>query len=278
MSERCTFIISSGRSGSHLWTRVFPNSPEIRVEHEFAVDRTQALGVKYAMGLIGIEEARENLKSIYRDVIMESDSNIWMDSSNKLAYLIPPLAEVFPEARFVHVVRDGRKVIASFHQKLSEEVYPEEGVRALLEWVRDPLNHPEPPAEKKYWWTIPKPFSPTADDFVSAHQIQRIAFHWRNSNLVAEEDLGLLAKDRWRFFRLEDIADSEETFLDFCEFASWGRASPRFETMKKPHNVIVPIDSQLTAEEIELLDDETVSLLKHYGYWDVPTRKLRYDR
>jgi len=40
-----------------------------------------------------------------------------------LSWLIPDLAALFPDAKFVHLVRDGRKVAGSYFRKLGAECY-----------------------------------------------------------------------------------------------------------------------------------------------------------
>ena len=86
----------------------------------------------------------------------------WGDSSNKLSWLIPELAELLPQAKFVHLVRDGRKVASSYFHKLADECYDDRSTAILRAHVDDPLGAPPPPPEKKYWWPLPRTDDPVA--------------------------------------------------------------------------------------------------------------------
>ena len=70
---------------------------------------SQPLAVRRSLDLIGAEECRRSLTETHGAAIHYSQAAQWGDSSNKLSWLIPDLAGLFPEARFVHLVRDGRK-------------------------------------------------------------------------------------------------------------------------------------------------------------------------
>ena len=84
------------------------------------------------------EETARVIAETYGGAIRYSDAQHWGDSSNKLSWLIPDLAAAFPKARFVHLVRDGRKVASSYFHKLGAECYDDRSTAILQAHYDDP--------------------------------------------------------------------------------------------------------------------------------------------
>ena len=98
--------------------------PGVEMHHEYTVQITQPLAVKRYLGLIDAStDASDLARNLWRARSATAQAAHWGDSSNKLSWLIPDLAALFPEARFVHLVRDGRKVASSYFHKLGAEIY-----------------------------------------------------------------------------------------------------------------------------------------------------------
>src|SRR5580700_7778767 len=135
--------------------------PGVEMHHEYMVQITQPLAVKRYLGLIGEEACRRAIAETQGAAIRYCEAGHWGDSSNKLSWLIPDLAALFPEARFVHLVRDGRKVCSSYFHKLGAENYDDVSNAALQGWYDG--NGPIPPAEKPYWWPVPRHGAPDAE-------------------------------------------------------------------------------------------------------------------
>ena len=103
--------------------KALSSKPGVEMHHEYAVQITQPLAVKRYLGAVDDTEARKLLDETFGAAIRHMRGTHWGDSSNKLSWLIPDLAALFPEARFVHLVRDGRKVASSYFHKLGDENY-----------------------------------------------------------------------------------------------------------------------------------------------------------
>ena len=103
--------------------KVLADAAGVEMHHEYMINIVQPLGVRRYLGLAGSEEARAVLARTHAAAIRYSEAAHWGDSSNKLSWLIPDLAALLPEAKFVHLVRDGRKVAGSYFRKLFAECY-----------------------------------------------------------------------------------------------------------------------------------------------------------
>ena len=88
-------------------------APGVEMHHEYAVQITQPLAVKRYLGMIGDSETRKLLDESFGAAVRHARGTHWGDSSNKLSWLVPDLVALFPEGRFIHLVRDGRKVASS---------------------------------------------------------------------------------------------------------------------------------------------------------------------
>src|SRR4051794_13449049 len=105
MTAKPFFIVSSGRSGTAMMVKALSAAPGITIEHEYMVHLVQPLAVRRYQGLATAEDARAVLTATHGAALTYASTPLWGDSSNKLSWLIPELANLFPQARFVHLVR-----------------------------------------------------------------------------------------------------------------------------------------------------------------------------
>ncbi len=229
MSAEAFFIVSSGRSGTAMLHKVLASAGDVDMQHEYMVDIVQPLAVRRYQGLASAEEARAVLESTHKAAAHYSQTAHWGDSSNKISWLIPELAALMPEAKFVHLVRDGRKVAGSYFRKLGDECYDDRSTAVLRAFLDG--NAPAPPPEKKYWWPIPP--DPAFRGF---NQFERIAWHWAEINRVIAASLSALPELRKHFVRLENLTKvltrcrTFSTFLIFLTATNISRCS-RVRTM-----------------------------------------------
>ncbi len=266
MAARPFFIASSGRSGTKMMERLFGDIPELTMHHEYMVQILQPLAVRRYLGLIGAEACRHLLREVHGAAIRYAATPIWADSSNKLSWLIPDLAALFPDARFLHLVRDGRKVASSYFYKLGDECYDETATRALLAHVEDPAAVPAPPPEKRYWWPVPRPGDPRAAAFRLYTQFERIAFHWAEINRVILADLQALPPSRWRSARLEDLVASPDQVAEVFTFLGLPFTADRARRLERPHNVNRPVDTPLSDPQSTSFRRVAWEMMEVFGY------------
>lgn len=145
------FIVGAGRSGSTLlrmmlishsricippetWylapllKRFGTQSPLSRSELESAIS-IMTSHYRWPDMRLGLEELRQRIAGItqprLRDLVecvyswhMEQEGKSrWGDKTPTYVTIVPQLAKLFPEARFIHLLRDGRDVAASFQRQ-----------------------------------------------------------------------------------------------------------------------------------------------------------------
>ena len=265
------FIVSSGRSGTAMLHKVLETAGDIEMHHEYMVHIAQPLGARRYMGLVESAEAARVLYDTHAAAIRYSTAAHWGDSSNKLSWLIPELAALLPEAKFVHLVRDGRKVAGSYYRKLFAECYDNRSVAVLQAHLDDPTHNPAPPPEKKYWWPIPNDPAFRAFD-----QFDRIAWHWAEVNRVISDSLAALPLGRSHFARLEDLYVSPSGVKGLFHFLNLSYRDEQFAMFARPHNVNRPEDELLTAAQAERFDMLAGATMAKLGYGDTPEYVVNY--
>ncbi|HEY5338201.1 MAG TPA: sulfotransferase [Rhizomicrobium sp.] len=265
------FIVSSGRSGTAMLHKVLSSAGNIEMHHEYMVQITQPLAVRRCMDLTSTDEALRILRDTHGAAIRFSTAGHWGDSSNKMSWLIPELAALLPRAKFVHLVRDGRKVAGSYFRKLGAECYDDRSTAILQAFADDPAANPAPPPEKKYWWPIP-----CDAEFRGFDQFARIAWHWAEVNRVIFESLGALPPERSHFARLEDLYVSPSGVKGLFRFLNLPYRDEHFAMFARPHNVNRPEDELLTPAQAVRFDAIAGAMMARLGYADTREYVVNY--
>jgi hypothetical protein len=255
------FIVSSGRSGTAMLHKVLASAGDVEMHHEYMVQITQKLAVQRYQGLVGADEAARILRDVYASAARYSAAKFWGDSSNKASWLIAELAALLPEAKFVHLVRDGRKVAGSYYRKLFAECYDDRSTAILQAYLDDPAKNPAPPPEKKYWW-------PLSGDpaFRTYNQFERIAWHWSEVNHVIFDALAALPPERSHFAKLEDLYISPRGVKGLFHFLNLPYRDEHFAMFARPHNVNRPEDELLTPAQAARFDAIAGQMMARLGY------------
>ncbi|MEP6828880.1 MAG: sulfotransferase [Rhizomicrobium sp.] len=274
MIARPFFIVSSGRSGTAMLHKALSAVAGVEMHHEYMVQITQPLAVRRYLGLVGSQDAARLIGETYGGALRYSGATHWGDSSNKLSWLIPDLAAAFPKARFVHLVRDGRKVASSYFHKLGDECYDDASTRILQAHYDDGL--PAPPPEKKFWWPLPRRGSIDASRFRSFSQFERICWHWAELNRLVLEELSRLPAERTLFVRLEELRSSPSEVRGLYQFLDLPYRDEAYGVFAKPHNVNRPEDRLLDGAQRVQFETIAGDMQARLGYADRPEYLVNY--
>jgi len=272
------FIVGSGRSGTRSFFKMLSGTRGVEVHHEYseyAVWQTPKLSVLYAMGLIDDAETIKLLQSWHGSSVFYSDLQFWVDCSHKTSYLIKPLSVLFPEAKFLAIIRDGRKVVPSFYHKLALEMYTDKGVRVFADWLCNP-SLPEPPPEKEYWWKTPLPESNEFNQFLGYSRFERVCCHWRDTNQAIINAFSNLPSNRTMTIRLEDVINSESALQTSFEFMGISYDSSHYAYLQKPRNVFMPLEFKLTTNQKAPFSEICGDLMASLGYADMEEFTVAY--
>ncbi len=260
------FVVSSGRSGTAMLHKALSVEPGVEMHHEYMVQIAQPLAVRRYLGLVEAPEALKIVGETHVAAVGYSEAGHWGDSSNKLSWLIPELAKALPSAKFVHLVRDGRKVAGSYFRKLGDECYDDRSTRILQAHYDNPAHAPAPPPEKKYWWPVPRRNDPAARAFRCFNQFERICWHWAEVNRVILNELARLPAGRQMFVRLEDLHEEPGAVQHVYDFLGLPFSDAAFAAFARPHNVNRPEDRLLAPAERIRFDAIAGGMMERLGY------------
>lgn len=266
INSRPIFVVGTGRCGTRSIFKMLSGTPSVEIHHEYDCTHLQKQAALHYMTQISDAALRQSLQESYGSAIFYSDAATWIDCSNKASWIMHQLHSLLPEARFVVLYRDGRKVVASFFNKLAQEIYDDESVGKLTRWLENPDKQPQPPAEKKYWWNIPQSNQDFVEDFPKYGQFQRICYHWQNCNQHIGLQLDQLPAEAWHCVKLEDITSDKSKLFSLLEFMEVPFQDEYFEALQTPQNVFFPMDFQLTDVQLEMFNAICTPMMQQLGY------------
>lgn len=198
-STKIFFVVSTGRSGTTTMAHVLSALPGVQCVHEqepFLVREAW----EYLAGRIHNDYLVERLQATRGP---SANGKIWGESNQKLSFMTRPLAQAFPQAKFIWLVRNGADVVASFEHRRTYR-------RTRGEWnVYRPSGDVAgdvPPDE----WRRMSPFA-------------KCCWYWAFTNRRIKEDLGEAGRP-WMLVRLETLATQLTAlgrFLGTCVPASF---------------------------------------------------------
>ncbi len=112
---RQIFIISTGRTGTKFLAKLLNNYSSVFSVHE-PRPHFLRLGYNYAIGNSSFEEARKKIKKfriIQLKKISVNNQTFYIEANNRLFSLIPVLKSIYPNSKFIHIIRDGRDIVRS---------------------------------------------------------------------------------------------------------------------------------------------------------------------
>jgi len=276
VSAELVFILGSGRSGTKMAAKLFNGVGHIESHHEYVRDTYQREAALYFMGLLGKDEMAARLKAIYGAAAHYSRASYFIDSSNKLSWVADVLVDAFPTAKFVHLVRDGRKVASSFFHKLGGHVYSDRGVAALQAWLAHPDQHPMPPPPEDFWWVIPQAGQPFHNEFSAFDQFQRCCYQWAESNRSVADALTAVPPERKLTLKLEALTADPAEVKRLLDFTDTPFDDSFVEVLSRPQHVYVPLDYPLTPPQSTQFAAIGGAMMARLGY-DLAAKEYRVN-
>ena len=253
IDTQLVFVVGSGRCGTKMIKSLLAGTG-IEARHEYVRNAYQREAALYYMGKLSFREMTERLVDIYKPAAYYSQSPIFLDSSHKLSWCIDVLAKAFPKAKFIHLVRDGRKVTSSFFYKLN--IFDDHGAKVLNDWMLGKEKE-MPPRTENYWQVA----------YNEPDCFKRICWHWKESNVNIMNMLINVRREQKLFIRLEDLAGDCDTMARFLKFLDVEPPYDSFmEAMQKPKHVYVPVDYKLTDEQQNHFAMICGDTMKELGY------------
>lgn len=260
------FFLSAGRSGSYQIFDYFQNSEFVESHHEHLFDETLKSTVSYRMGKLDLSDLKDFFATKYGKSILNCKKDIWIDSSNALPWGLDAMVDCFPNAKFIHLIRDGRKVVSSFFNKFQDEMYPLSGINQLQYWIEN-YNSTAPDPDKRIWRPIPniqKDKIAFKED--KSNRFAMLCWYWAELNNEINDFTKDLPPDQFYFLKFENfISNSSERdqLLDFMELDDISILS---KDLSKPLNVAKPINFNFSINQSEIFNLICASTNSKFGY------------
>ena len=277
-SKKVTFIISSGRSGSQLFFRLFDKLNYVDSNHELNIMKYKPEIVKYQYtnSLKDRGSLENSLEKFYYEKINLSKKTHWIDSNYSIAPIINIIMKKFPNANIIHLIRSGVKVVSSWKYKLGNEIYGSSEYLELIDYLKN-RDSIKCPVRKKNWWYVPKPSTALSNVFQEANQFEKICYHWLLTySWVNNYGSSHLSPSNYLVVKLEELVNSEETLKNIFNFLDISYNPKYFESIQKPHNVNKPHNYTLSKEEHDAFVKICGKLMKELDYDSYDEYKVNY--
>ena len=217
-------------------------------------------------------QLKSRLANVYGAALEYCDDALFVDASHKLSWLVEPLSTLFPDAKFIHINRDGRVVASEFFYKFRHDddentIYEDRVVTRMQEWLDGKHQYPPPP-DKRHMWKVPRPGQPFCEEFKTWNRFQCCAYHWAESNRAARDDFRHIPASTYRSVHLEDIIKDEALLADTLTWAGVRYEHSMFDYLQTPRHVVEPINYGLTDEQQAQFDEIAGPMMATCGYTD----------
>ena len=187
------FVLGAPRSGTTFLGSCIGALPEVSYHFEPRV--TKAAARQVYEGAWPRERAARVFRTSYRLLLLAAGDGgrRFAEKNPENCFVLPFLAETFPDARFIQIIRDGRDVAVSHAEK------PWLSSRSAGSGRRGRGGQPWGPWAR--WWVEDE----RAEEFAGVSDTRRAAWSWRRYTASAREGLAALPADRSLTVRYEDV-------------------------------------------------------------------------
>lgn len=258
--ERPIFIIGAARSGTTFLGDSLGAVPEISYHHEPVA--TKGASRHVFLGHWSEQKAAQFYRWVYRWLLrvnLNGDLR-FAEKTPRNALHVGFLYRTFPDAQFLHIVRDGRAAALSLTKKpwLSE-------IRRDKKVVYEPGGNPMGPYPR--YWTEPG----RETEFNATSDIHRAIWGWRALTQGGIEGLKEVPERQVLRLRYEDLVvqpgENADQVLDFLGIDAAESRAILHREFRKGHTASVDAwKEQLTSEDLEVIDREAGELMRQLGY------------
>ena len=255
---RPIFIIGAPRSGTTFLGNSLGRLPE--VSYHFEPRLTKAAARRVYDRSWSTRRGRLVFRVSYGMLLLAAlDGGYRFAEKNpENSFLVPFLGAEFPDAQFVHIVRDGRDAAVSH----AEQPWLSAASTASGQRGRGGQLH----GPNARWWVEPE----RREEFRQVSDIVRSAWCWRRFTGAALEGLAGLTGSRAVEVRYEamvsDPARTSDELAAFLELSPAGRAGLHTGLARARPNSVGRWRSALTGRELADVSAEVGPLLAYLGY------------
>lgn len=253
------FILGAPRSGTTFLGSCLAEMPTI--SYHFEPVATKAAARYIYEGLWDFEKAKKFYTQVYAWLMrLYFDGDLrFAEKTPQISFIVPFLARAFPDAQFVHIIRDGRDSALSYSKK---------------PWLRADAkssNKVEPGGYQfgpyaRFWVERDR-----VTEFETTTDIHRCIWAWRRFTEAVLNACDTLPPHRFYNIRYEQLVanpqQESDALLDFLKITdSESRCRFSQAVAKAKQDSVGAWQRELSAEQVEQIEQEAGLLLRKLDY------------
>lgn len=254
------FIFGSPRSGTTFLGLCIAELPEISYHFEPVLTKAAARYVYTNQWSKG--QAKAFYRSVYSWLLrIHFNGDLrFAEKTPRNSFILPFLYEAFPDARFIHIIRDGRDASIS----LAKRPWYRNDMQGS--GAKEPGGYPFGP--KARFWVEPD----RVEEFETTNDVHRCMWLWRRYLEGATEGIAQLPVEQYHELRYEDLVinhqKESERLLNFLEITNPSSRSKFFEfvAQKAKADSVGRWQAELSEEQLQQLEKEAYEWLRKLGY------------
>ena len=212
----CTFVLSTGRAGTKTLAQLYGLSRNIDAYHEPAPKLFGLSKLCYDLRADSLTDVdlinvlTEAFTTARRDLLNASliASHGYAETSPQVTFSVPIILNALPHARFIHLLREPKDVVAS-------------GVRR--KWYTGHVND--------QWRITPKPGTPFQAIWEKMGQVEKLLWLWAETNRWVMDFGSRIKQDQFLTVRSEDLFAGDEPTIHSL-YAFIDRETPQLAKIK----------------------------------------------
>jgi hypothetical protein len=254
------FLIGAPRSGTTFLGGSLSSIPTVSYHHEPIATK---LASRYVyQGLWSERKARRFYRLVYRTLLRAhlNGDQTFVEKTPRNSYLVAFLHRAFPDARFIHIIRDGRDAALSYSKKPWLQAAMAGSGRV------SPGGYPNGPTPR--YWVEPE----RRHEFETTTDIHRCVWGWKRHTESALASGRALPASLYHELRYEDLVREPvregERILDFLGLSRHDASRSRFldAVGKADPSSIGGWRRELDDAAVRQIEAEAGELLKQLGY------------
>lgn len=191
------FVLSTGRTGTELLTRLFALDENIEAYHEPKPQMVYAAKIAYESYTSNISAKKLAFLSSRYDSLKTSylRSKRYVETNHNLTFFADAIYNLLPQSKFIHLVRNPASFVRSGMRRNYYKGHDYDDGRIL-----------------------PRTEDISSEQWKAFDQLEKIAWLWNATNQFIENLKELFSEDRIITVRSEDLFNDPNTFLQISDF------------------------------------------------------------
>ena len=257
--EKPIFIVGSGRSGTTFLGSCLSEIPEL--SYHFEPVFTKAAARDVYENYWNTKQAQWIYRMVYAWLMrIHGDGDLrFVEKQPRAGLIVPFLNQTFPDAQFIHLIRDGRDVALSFREK------------KWLSATHKNSKEYEPGGYRKGAYARLWVEKDRIEEFETTTDIHRCIWAWRRLTESVIESCSNFPPDKYHELRYESLVknpiEEAQELLDFmCIDSVKSRSLFEKAVLKVNCDSVGKWQKELSESELKEIEMEGGYLLRKLGY------------